>query len=239
MERLDLLLFHAYFLSSDPHEQEIMRPFPPLGIQYIVAWLRQQGMDRVDWFDSTFAPGPESFYAELERTDPRVVGLYGHTITRPTARGMIAHCRAQDRRVIAGGPDPVQYLSEYLDAGVEVVVIGEGEQTTQALLEHLRDHQHEAAPLRVVEDVGLGEFAHRRAVQAPVEGLRLQRRVGVDVDRADDLEGARSSFGHRDVHRGPACPSLFPVIRQLHRWVGIYQRSPSARKHHAQRGPIE
>jgi radical SAM superfamily enzyme YgiQ (UPF0313 family) len=54
---------------------------------------------------------------------------------------MIAQCRAQDRRVIAGGPDPVQYLTEYLDAGVEVVVIGEGEQTTQALIEHLRDHQ--------------------------------------------------------------------------------------------------
>lgn len=134
---LDLLLTHAYFLAQDPHEQELMRPFPPLGIQYLTAWLRQAGFARVDWWDATFQPGPEAFVKVLDDTDPRAVGFYGHTITRPVAAGMIRRCRAQGRRVIAGGPDPVQYLDAYLDMGVEVVVIGEGEQTLQALVAHL------------------------------------------------------------------------------------------------------
>ncbi|MCK6504807.1 B12-binding domain-containing radical SAM protein [Myxococcota bacterium] len=135
--RLDLLLTHAYFLADDPHEQELCRPFPPLGIQYVVAWLRRAGFSAVDWFDSTFQPGPAALLAHVADADPRVVGLYGHTVTRPVARDIVARLVEQGRRVIAGGPDPAQYVEEYLDMGVEVLVIGEGERTLQELMEHL------------------------------------------------------------------------------------------------------
>jgi anaerobic magnesium-protoporphyrin IX monomethyl ester cyclase len=136
--RLDLLLSHAYLLADDPREQEIMRPFPPLGLQYLVAWLRREGHSAVDWFDTTFASSIGAFDERVAETDPRVVGLYGHTITRPTALAMARRCVDAGRRVIAGGPDPVQYAAEYLDGGVEVIVVGEGELTLQALMEHLR-----------------------------------------------------------------------------------------------------
>lgn len=140
-DRLDLLLFHAYFIADDPREQEIMRPFAPLGMQYVVAWLRRAGFEAVDWWDSTFAAGPADFERQVADTNPRVVGLYGHTLTRPTALPMVARCQAEGRRTIAGGPDPVQYLEEYLEGGVEVVVVGEGEHTMEALLQHLRANQ--------------------------------------------------------------------------------------------------
>lgn len=110
-----------------------MRPFPPLGVQYLVAYLRRQGRS-VEWWDSTFA-GDDLSAALAE--NPRVVGFYGHTITRPHTRALVARCAGEGRRVIAGGPDPVQYLDAYLDMGVEVVVIGEGERTVAELLEHL------------------------------------------------------------------------------------------------------
>ena len=87
--RVDLLLFHAWFLAHDPLEQELMRPFPPLGIQYLVAWLRANGFPDVDWWDASFTAGPECFSEELDRREPRVVGLYGHTVTRPTALPMV------------------------------------------------------------------------------------------------------------------------------------------------------
>lgn len=137
-DRLDLLLFHAYFLAQDPREQELMRPFAPLGMQYLVAWLRRAGACTVDWWDSTFAAGPEDFLAACGERDPRVVGLYGHTLTRPVACDLVRRCREEGRRVIAGGPDPVQYVEEYLDAGVEVIVVGEGEETLEELVAHLR-----------------------------------------------------------------------------------------------------
>jgi len=138
---LDLLLFHGWFLAHDPLEQELMRPFPPLGLQYLVGWLREHGFPDVDWWDASFCSGPESFEGELESRRPRVVGLYGHTVTRPTSLPMVKQAVRRGCRVIAGGPDPVQYLDEYLEGGVEVVVIGEGEHTLTELMEHLRAHQ--------------------------------------------------------------------------------------------------
>ncbi len=136
---LDLLLTHAYFLAGDPHEAQIMRPFPPLGLQYLVSYLRREGFAATDWWDATFQR-PDAFADVLSDARPRVVGFYGHTITRPTAAGMIARCVAEDRRVLAGGPDPVQYVDEYLNMGVDVIVVGEGELTTAALMGHLRQN---------------------------------------------------------------------------------------------------
>lgn len=134
---MDLLLTHAYFLAGDPHEAQIMRPFPPLGLQYLVAYLRREGFAATDWWDATFQAVGD-FPRVLADADPRVVGFYGHTITRPVARGMIARVVAEGRRVVAGGPDPVQYVDEYLAMGVEVIVVGEGEITLAALMTHLR-----------------------------------------------------------------------------------------------------
>ncbi len=131
----ELLLTHAYFLAADPHEQELMRPFPPLGLQYLVAWLRREEVCSVEWWDATWQAGPEAFAAVVADVDPRVVGFYGHLVTRDAARRMIAACG--DRRIVAGGPDPVQGLDVYFDMGVEVVVIGEGELTLAALVRHL------------------------------------------------------------------------------------------------------
>jgi radical SAM superfamily enzyme YgiQ (UPF0313 family) len=39
--------------------------------------------------------------------------------------------------VVVGGPDPVGYAEEYLAAGADVVVVGEGEQTLEELIPHL------------------------------------------------------------------------------------------------------
>ncbi|HYU80817.1 MAG TPA: radical SAM protein, partial [Vicinamibacterales bacterium] len=48
--------------------------------------------------------------------------------------GMIGAARASGARVIVGGPDPPHYAREYLDAGADVVVIGEGEAALEELV---------------------------------------------------------------------------------------------------------
>ena len=50
---MKLLLTHAYFLFEDPKEQQIMKPYAPLGLLYLSSYLRKQGFD-VDIYDSTF-----------------------------------------------------------------------------------------------------------------------------------------------------------------------------------------
>src|SRR5215203_2838376 len=50
----DLLLTHGYFLEEDEKEREIMKPYPPLGLLSVSAFLRRAGFD-VEIFDTTFS----------------------------------------------------------------------------------------------------------------------------------------------------------------------------------------
>ena len=205
-DRLDLLLFHTYFIAQDPREQEIMRPFPPLGLQYLVAWLRRAGFGAVDWFDATFESGPEAVESAVDDADPRVVGLYGHTLTRPVSAPLVRRFRYEGRRVIAGGPDPVQYLDAYFDMGVEVVVIGEGEQTLTALMEHLQAHQWVWCWEELARVPGIAYRRDGEVVRTPERGLlRPLDQLPFPERRRRDLD---AYFGAWRARHGETAMSL-------------------------------
>ncbi len=135
---MDLLLTHAYFLAEDTHEQQIMRPYPPLGLLYICAHLKACGTD-VAVFDTTFSTRGD-FRDYLRRTRPAVVGIYVNLMTRSGALRTIADCREIGAMIVVGGPEPSGYADEYLSAGADIVVEGEGELTMAELVPHLLQH---------------------------------------------------------------------------------------------------
>ena len=135
---MDLLLTHAYFLSEDAHEQQIMRPYPPLGLLYISAHLKACGTD-VTVFDTTFSTRHE-FRSHLRCARPAIVGIYVNLMTRGSALRTIADCREIGAIVVVGGPEPAEYADEYLTRGADIVVDGEGEITMQELVPHLKAH---------------------------------------------------------------------------------------------------
>src|SRR5690606_8881631 len=92
---MDVLLTHAYFLSEDPQEREVMRPYPPLGLLYISAYLKAHDFD-VAVFDSTFRHRTE-FERILQQDRPPVVGIYCNLITRPSALRLIHTARRYGR----------------------------------------------------------------------------------------------------------------------------------------------
>ena len=47
-----LLLTHGYFIADDVKEQNIMKPYVPLGLLYLSSHLRSKGME-VEIYDST------------------------------------------------------------------------------------------------------------------------------------------------------------------------------------------
>jgi radical SAM superfamily enzyme YgiQ (UPF0313 family) len=132
---LDLLLTHGYHLDEDPHEREIMRPYPPLGLLYISSHLKRRGLD-VRVFDTTFRSAAD-LEAYVARERPPVVGLAANLMTRRTVLRAIRTCKASGARVVVGGPEPASYPEEYLAAGADVVVDGEGEVTMEELVPHL------------------------------------------------------------------------------------------------------
>lgn len=134
---MDLLLTHGYFLAEDPKERQIMKPYVPLGILYLSSHLRAKGF-AVEVFDTTFSSRQELFNL-LRSTPPSVLGIYANLMTRPNVVETLRVAKEAGWTTVVGGPEPAAYTSEYLEAGADVVVIGEGEVTLEELLPSLRE----------------------------------------------------------------------------------------------------
>ncbi|MBB5338669.1 B12-binding domain-containing radical SAM protein [Tunturiibacter gelidoferens] len=133
---VELLLTHGYFLYEDPKELHILKPYAPLGILYLCSHLRKQGF-KVDVFDTTFS-SRETLFKHLRTETPSVVGIYANLMTRGNVVEILKVAREAGWKIIVGGPEPGAYALEYLQAGAHYVVFGEGELTTQDLLEAFR-----------------------------------------------------------------------------------------------------
>ena len=133
---MDILLTHGYFLYEDPKELQIMKPYPPLGILYICSHLRQKGL-QAEVFDSTFSSRAE-LWDRLKQGPPSVLGVYANLMTRSNVVEILAAAKESGWKTVVGGPEPAAYVDEYLSAGADVVVIGEGEITLEELIPALR-----------------------------------------------------------------------------------------------------
>jgi radical SAM superfamily enzyme YgiQ (UPF0313 family) len=132
----DLLLTHGYFMFEDPKELQILKPYAPLGILYVCSYLRAQGFD-VDVFDTTFSTR-DLLFRHLRTETPGVLGVYANLMTRRNVVEILRVAKEAGWKTIVGGPEPGAYAEEYLQAGANFVVFGEGELTMAELLCALR-----------------------------------------------------------------------------------------------------
>ncbi len=128
---VDILLTHGYFLAEDEKEQAIMKPYPPLGLLYLSAFLKTRGIT-VEVFDTTFSER-EQLLDRLDETQGGILGIYSNLMTRSSVLKIVRAAKARDWSVVLGGPESANYLDEYLQAGADVIVIGEGEVTLTEL----------------------------------------------------------------------------------------------------------
>jgi len=119
-----------------------MKPYPPLGILYISSHLRKKGI-RVEVFDSTFGSRDELFQI-LRQGPPAILGVYANLMTRSNVLEILRAAKESGWQTVVGGPEPSAYLAEYLNAGADVVVIGEGEVTLEELVPLMRDGSRES-----------------------------------------------------------------------------------------------
>jgi anaerobic magnesium-protoporphyrin IX monomethyl ester cyclase len=126
-----LLLTHGYVLAEDPKEQQIMKPYAPLGILYLASHLQSRGFE-VEIYDSTFGSQQELF-GILESGQAGVIGISVNLMTRANALAIAARARAAGWLVMFGGPEPSNYAEEYLSHGGDLIVTGEGERAIERL----------------------------------------------------------------------------------------------------------
>ncbi len=134
---MKILLTHAYFLNDDPKEMVIMKPYPPLGILYVSAYLEKHGFQN-DVFDSTFS-NFETLQKQILETEPDVIGVYTNLMTKLNVLKLIQFVRAQKNlstKIILGGPEVRHHKEKFLEHGAHVIVFGEGEVTMLELMKH-------------------------------------------------------------------------------------------------------
>lgn len=133
---MKLLLTHGYFLEEDPKEQEIMRPYPPLGILSISAYLTKEGIEN-SVFDSTFHKFVD-LKAYILENKPKYIALYTNLMTKLNIVKIVSFVKSASEidppTVIIGGPDVTYNVENYLNTGADIIVIGEGEQTMQEVI---------------------------------------------------------------------------------------------------------
>jgi len=205
---MDILLTHAYSIQADPHEQAIMKPYPPLGILSISAYLKQQGF-AVGVFDMTFNT-LEDFEALISTERPPVVGIYVNMMTKRNALKMMRYCKAQGCQVILGGPDVPYYSREYLEHGADIVVRGEGELTLAELLPHLarsgrRDLKQIAGIAYLDDDGQLVETLPRPQIR-DLNALPWPDREAIDLEHYLRIWKQHHGYSSVSVIHARGCP---------------------------------
>jgi len=126
---MKILFTHGYFLSEDPKEREIMKPYPPLGILYLSAYLEQNGFPN-ELFDATFST-IEKLKEHLLSTGPDLVCIYTNLMTKLNVLRIINFIKSdtglQHTKIILGGPEVRNHKENFLSHGADVIVFGEGE----------------------------------------------------------------------------------------------------------------
>ncbi|ADW67646.1 B12-binding domain-containing radical SAM protein [Granulicella tundricola] len=208
----DLLLTHGYFLFEDPKEIQIMKPYAPLGILYLCSHLRREGFD-VDVFDTTFS-SRAALFQHLRTEKPSVLGIYANLMTRGNAVEIMAVAHEAGWRVIVGGPEPGAYAQEYLEAGAEFVVFGEGEATLQELLTALRANADADDPnwkSKIAGAAYLDEAGgfHQNAARAQIADLDAQpwpARHAIDLHRYVETWRTHHQQGSVNFITARGCP---------------------------------
>ncbi|MES2747899.1 MAG: radical SAM protein, partial [Bacteroidota bacterium] len=131
---MSILLTHAYYLSDDLKEQKIMKPYPPLGLLYVSAYLLSKNSPN-DVFDSTFYTQEDQLAFIVEK-QPKVICIYTNLMTKIEVVKLIKKLKTNTYnfpKIILGGPDVTYNIENYLNTGADFLVIGEGEETTYEL----------------------------------------------------------------------------------------------------------
>ncbi len=121
----------------------IMKPYVPLGILYISAYLKQNGFDATV-FDSTFKNFDEQKIALL-KDKPEIIAIYCNLMTKLNVLPLIKFIRSSKElrysKIILGGPEPPFHAKEFLNYGADIIVEGEGEETMLELCGVLKTGQ--------------------------------------------------------------------------------------------------
>ena len=140
---MKILLTHGYFLNDDPKEKIIMKPYAPLGILYVSAYLERKGFSN-EVFDTTFS-NMQKMRDYLLEFKPDVIAIYVNLMTKLNVLEIIKFIKLNlhHTKIVLGGPEIRYNANDFLNFGADYLVIGEGEETSLDLMIVLNEKRYD------------------------------------------------------------------------------------------------
>ncbi len=207
---MKVFLTHAYYLNEDSREQLIMKPYVPLGILYIAAYLEKNNI-QVTVFDTTFSTF-ENQCAELIKTPPRIIGIYVNLMTRLNVLRLIQFIKTEKilsgTKTILGGPEVKHSAENFLAAGADFVITGEGEETMYELSEAILKNHSDFSNIKSVVYANGREYVHNPERQniRDINTLPFPAREKVDLQKYFDVWKKRHGQSAVSVSTMRGCP---------------------------------
>lgn len=209
---MKILLTHGYFLEEDVKEQAIMRPYVPLGILYISAYLEDHGYDNLI-FDSTFSSF-DQLCKTIIKERPDAIGIYTNLMTKLNVLRLIdfikKHESLEKTRIVLGGPEVRNHAENFLKYGADFLVFGEGEQTMLELVQWLNG----SVPKKIQEIEGIAyKDENSKVCQTPeraklrnLDDLPLPNRQKVNLQLYFDAWKNKHGISAISINTMRGCP---------------------------------
>ena len=208
---MNVLLTHGYFIAEDPAEARIMKPYPPLGLLCLSAWLAMEGIPN-KVYDTTFS-SLEGLKYDLLDEKPAIIGIYSTLMTKLNVLKIISFIKGspafQHSVIIIGGPDARHNAASYLEHGVDLVIPGEGE---QPLTETINMLDNKKSDLAVIPGIIFrktdGEIVNTGDAK-PLDPrlLPLPNRESIDMSAYTDHWQKAHGYSSLNINTMRGCPN--------------------------------
>lgn len=206
-----IALTHAYYIKDDAKEQEIMRPYAPLGILSISAYLKKNSINHLV-FDSTFE-SLESQLLFLIENNIKLLGIYVNLMTKLNVLRLINSIKEnetlRDCKVVLGGPDLRYNALDYLNAGASLLVLGEGELTFYEVCKSYTQSgglSKEIASTAFLDNKAEFVITEERSLLKDINELPMPARDAIDITHYLEVWKQKHGYSMLSVSTMRGCP---------------------------------
>ncbi|MFH0731777.1 MAG: radical SAM protein [Candidatus Omnitrophota bacterium] len=208
-----LLIYPPFFQSKDNPRSKAGPTLPPLGLLYLAAYARKEYPEiDIKVLDSpALRIGLENLESSLSAFCPSVVGITVNTITFSAAlktaeiiKKLFPACI-----IIVGGPHASILPEEFLASPhIDMVVIGEGEETFAELLECLLYARRDISSIPNIVYKKNGRIVHAQLKHRPIDldNIPLPARDLVDMKVYHPTEGNYKRLPATNMITSRGCP---------------------------------
>lgn len=207
---MNVLLTHAYYLNEDPRELLIMKPYVPLGILYIAAFLEKNNI-QVNVFDTTFSTFEDQCQL-LIKDPPPIIGVYVNLMTRLNVIRLIRFIKNEKTlshtKIILGGPEVKHSAENFLNAGADFIITGEGEETMLELSSAIISNESDFSNIKSIVYANGSGYTHTMERQnvRDINLLPIPAREKVDLQKYFDVWKERHGQSAVSVSTMRGCP---------------------------------